>query len=109
MEFKINGGMVINNQTGEVVALDNKVIESLCQEYAQYRVIRDSAIQEMDQIGDIIKAYMGTKTEMTTDSHKITYKEVTKTTVDSTKLKKELPSVYSSYSKTTVCRPLCIR
>lgn len=109
MEFRISEGMVINNQTGEVVALDNKVIESLCQEYAQYRVIRDSAIQEMNQIGDIIKAYMGTKTEMTTDSHKITYKEVTKTTINSTKLKKELPDVYSRYSNTTVSRPLYIR
>lgn len=109
MEFRINEGTVINNQTGEVVALDNKVIESLCQEYAQYRVIRDSAIQEMNQIGDIIKSYMGTKTEMTTDSHKITYKEVTKTTVNSTKLKKELPDVYSRYSNTTVSRPLYIR
>ena len=109
MEFRINEGMVINNLTGEVVALDNKVIESLCQEYALYRVIRDSAIQEMNQIGDFIKAYMGTKTEMTTDSHKITYKEVTKTTVNSTKLKKELPDVYSRYSNTTVSRPLYIR
>ena len=63
----------------------------------------------MNQIGDIIKAYMGTKTEMTTDSHKITYKEVTKTTVNSTKLKKELPDVYSRYSNTTVSRPLYIR
>ena len=109
MDFRINQRMLIHNQTGEVVALDNKVIESLCQEYAQYRVIRDSAIQEMNQIGDIIKAYMGTKTEMTTDSHKITYKEVTKTTVNSTKLKKELPDVYSRYSNTTVSRPLYIR
>lgn len=109
MEFRINEGMVINGQTGEVVTLDNQVIERLCQEYAQYRVIRDSAIEEMNKIGDIIKAYMGTQTEMTTDSHKITYKEVTKTTVNSTKLKKELPDVYSRYSNTTVSRPLYIR
>lgn len=109
MGLTIKDGMVVNKETGEVLEIDSNILEKLCQEYAQYRVIRDSAKTQMEEIAGIIKNHMGNNTEIETSSHKITYKPVSKMTLDSTRLKKELPDVYEKYSMETVTRPFYVR
>lgn len=68
--------------------------------------------EELDKkIGEIeneIKAYMGDTEELRTGTHKITFKGVASTRLDTKSLKKELPEIAERYTISTFYKRLII-
>lgn len=59
-------------------------------------------------IKDEIKAEMGNREHVEVEGFKVNYTIVISTTLDSTKLKKELPNLWSKYSKEGITRRFSI-
>ena len=66
---------------------------------------------EIESIKDELKAHMdATETDtLTGTDYKITYKPVTSTRIDSTKLKKDFPDIYTEYGITTTSRRFMVK
>lgn len=75
--------------------------ETLCNEYRENK----RYIEELTALNDSIKAdiltIMNGAETMTEGAAKATYKTVSSVRLDSTAIKKDLPDVYSTYSKET--------
>ena len=63
---------------------------------------------KISAIEDEIKAFMGDAEELRTGTHKITYKSITGTRLDTKQLKKELPEIVAKYTINTFCKRLVI-
>ena len=78
-----------------------KRFEILCNEYRGNKRM----IEELEAMNDSLKAdilaIMGDAETMTEGASKATNKTVTSSRLDSSAIKKELPDVFSKYSKTT--------
>jgi predicted phage-related endonuclease len=78
-----------------------KRFEILCNEYRENKRM----IEELEAMNDSLKAdilaIMGDAETMTEGASKATNKTVTSSRLDSSAIKKELPDVFSKYSKTT--------
>ena len=64
--------------------------------------------KKADEIKDKMKAEMGNEEHVEVDGFKVNYTIVISTTLDSTKLKKELPDLWKKYSKEGITRRFSI-
>lgn len=71
---------------------------------AQIKVLKARA----DALKDEIKAEMGNEEHVSVDGFTVNYTIVISTTLDSTKLKKELPDLWNKYSKEGITRRFSI-
>ena len=63
---------------------------------------------KISAIEDEIKAFMGDTEELRTGTHKITYKGISGTRLDTKSLKQELPEIVARYTINTFCKRLII-
>lgn len=64
--------------------------------------------KQADKIKDEMKTEMGNEEHMTVDEFKVNYTIVISTTLDSKKLKQELPDLWNKYSKEGITRRFSI-
>ena len=64
--------------------------------------------KKADALKDVMKAEMGNEEHVEVDGFKVNYTIVISTTLDSTKLKKELPDLWNKYSKEGITRRFSI-
>lgn len=77
-------------------------------ELKKYKAKQEELNEKISAIEDEIKAYMGDTEELRTGTHKITYKGVQGTRLDTKNLKKELPEIAARYTIATFCKRLII-
>lgn len=72
-------------------------------EIANYRRIIDSAKKELDALEAEVKAYMTAEglSELIGTEHKAAYKMVSRSSIDTTALKREMPDVAARFTKTS--------
>ena len=81
-------------------------INEIMHELAQYTRIQEETAAIVDGLKDQIKRYMeeiGTNV-LIADEHKATYKTVTSSRIDTSKLKKDAPDIAAAYTVTTESR-----
>lgn len=86
-------------------------LTALVTEYRELTRMQEDLTAELDAIKDKIKQHMtdaGTD-EITGPTWKATYKPITSTRLDSTALKKEIPDIYTRYSKESTIKRLTIK
>ena len=71
---------------------------------AQIKVLQGKA----DAIKDVMKAEMGNEEHVVVDGFKVNYTIVISTTLDSKKLKSELPDLWNKYKKEGITRRFSI-
>lgn len=75
---------------------------------AMYEKESKAVNEKIDMIKQALKMRMGMYTSALCGRWKITWKDQTRTSIDSKRLKAELPDTFKMYSKTTTSRPLKI-
>ena len=83
----------------------NNSITSKVEELMELRKLAEELQNQMDNITDEIKAYMGSEETMMAGSYKVTWKETVSRRVDTTALKKLLGDALDEYTKTIITRP----
>lgn len=81
-------------------------IDSIMAELAQYIRMQEEAAAMVESLKDQLKERMTAAgvESLAGSEHKATYKEVTSSRVDTTRLKKDLPEIAARYTKTTTTR-----
>ena len=81
-------------------------IDSIMKELAEYIRMQEEATAMVESLKDQLKERMtATGVESLAGSeHKATYKAVTSSRIDTTRLKKDLPDIAARYTKTTTAR-----
>lgn len=77
-------------------------------ELKKLKAKQDETNAKISAIEDEIKAFMGDTEELRSGTHKITYKGVNGTRVDTKTMKKELPDIVARYTINTFCKRLII-
>jgi len=75
-----------------------------CKELKELQRLIEEAQAEADTIRDQIKDHMGESEFLTVGEHRITWKPVTSSRLDTTALKKALPDVAARFTKETTVR-----
>ena len=83
--------------------MENKRINEIMAELAQYNRIADETAAIIDGLKDEIKAYMKANNldTLNGDEHKATYKAVESSRLDTKALKNELPDIAARYTTTS--------
>ena len=78
-------------------------INEIMSELAQYNRLADEIAATVDGLKDQIKKYMEENQleTLTGSEHKVTYKTVTSSRIDTAALKRNAPDIASQYTKTT--------
>ena len=81
-------------------------IDSIMKELAEYIRMQEEAAAMVESLKDQLKERMAAAgvDSLTGSEHKATYKAVTSSRVDTTRLKKDLPEIAARYTKTTTAR-----
>ena len=81
-------------------------IDSIMKELAEYIRMQEEAAAMVESLKDQLKAQMQAAgvESLAGSEHKATYKAVTSSRVDTTRLKKDLPEIAARYTKTTTAR-----
>ncbi|MBQ3589923.1 MAG: hypothetical protein II980_05675 [Clostridia bacterium] len=77
-------------------------------ELKRLKAKQDELSDKISSIEAEIKAYMGDNEELRTGTHKITYKGVESSRVDTKAMKKELPEIVARYTVSTFYKRLII-
>lgn len=77
-------------------------------ELKKYKAKQAELNEKISAIEDEIKSFMGDNEELRTGTHKITYKGIEGTRVDTKAMKKELPDIVARYTIATFCKRLII-
>lgn len=85
-------------------------LDSKIKELRELRRMADEIAAEIETIQDTIKNEMLARSvdELAGTDWRATWKNVTTTRLDSTKLKKAAPQLFDLYSKTTTTRRFCV-
>ena len=83
----------------------NNNITSKVEELMELRKLAEELQNQMENITDEIKAYMGSEETMMAGSYKVTWKETVSRRVDTIALKKILGDALDEYTKTIITRP----
>ena len=83
-------------------------MESKVKELQELVRMQEELEAEIEAAKDEIKAAMGSEEVMQAGSYRVTYKAVTSTRIDTAKLRKELPEVWTEYGKTSTTRRFAI-
>lgn len=78
-------------------------INAIMTELAQYKRLQEDATAMIESLTDILKQYMNENQleTLTGNEHKVTYKTVTSSRIDTAALKMALPDIAAQYTKTT--------
>ena len=78
-------------------------INAIMAELAQYNRLADEISATIDGLKDTIKKYMEDNQleTLTGSEHKVTYKTVTSSRIDTAALKRNAPDIATQYTKTT--------
>lgn len=68
----------------------------------------EEAQAEAEKLRDRIKAFMGSREELTAGDYRISWKTVTSARIDTAALKKELPDVAALFTRETVSRRFAV-
>lgn len=81
-------------------------IDSIMKELAEYIRMQEEAAAMVESLKDQLKERMAAAgvDSLAGAEHKATYKAVTSSRVDTTRLKKDLPEIAARYTKTTTAR-----
>ena len=81
-------------------------IDSIMRELAEYIRMQEEAAAMVESLKDQLKERMTAAgvESLAGSEHKVTYKAVTSSRVDTTRLKKDLPEIAARYTKTTTAR-----
>lgn len=81
-------------------------IDSIMKELSEYIRMQEEAAAMVESLKDQLKERMTAAgvESLTGSEHKATYKAVTSSRVDTTRLKKDLPEIAARYTKTTTAR-----
>ena len=81
-------------------------IDSIMKELAEYIRMQEEAAAMVESLKDQLKDRMAAAgvESLAGSEHKATYKAVTSSRVDTTRLKKDLPEIAARYTKTTTAR-----
>ena len=81
-------------------------IDAIMAELAQYIRMQEEAAAMVESLKDQLKERMAAAgvDSLAGSEHKATYKAVTSSRVDTTRLKKDLPEIAARYTKTTTAR-----
>ena len=81
-------------------------IDSIMKELAEYIRMQEEAAAMVESLKDQLKERMTAAgvDSLAGSEHKATYKAVTSSRVDTTRLKKDLPEIAARYTKTTTTR-----
>lgn len=81
-------------------------LDSLMREIAEYTRIAEEVAATVDSLKDILKKHMEENglDSITGGEHKVSYKAVTSSRIDTTALKRDLPEIAAKYTKTTETR-----
>jgi predicted phage-related endonuclease len=84
----------------------NMNIDSIMKELAEYIRMQEEAAAMVESLKDQLKERMTAAgvESLAGSEHKATYKAVTSSRVDTTRLKKDLPEIAARYTKTTTAR-----
>lgn len=83
-------------------------LESKLRELHQLQALIDEASAEAETIKDTIKAHMGEDEELRAGEYKVTWKHVSRSSIDSTALKKTYPDIAAQFTRTTTSRRFCL-
>ena len=81
-------------------------IDSIMKELAEYIRMQEEAAAMVESLKDQLKERMTAAgvESLAGSEHKATYKAVTSSRIDTTRLKKDLPDIAARYTKTTTAR-----
>lgn len=81
-------------------------LDTIMAELAQYIRMQEEAAAMVESLKDQLKERMAAAgvESLAGSEHKATYKAVTSSRVDTTRLKKDLPEIAARYTKTTTAR-----
>ena len=78
-------------------------INAIMTDLAQYKRLQEDAAAMVESLTDTLKQYMADNRleTLTGTEHKVTYKTVTSSRIDTTALKRNFPEIAEKYTKTT--------
>ena len=81
-------------------------IDSIMKELAEYIRMQEAAAAMVESLKDQLKERMTAAgvDSLAGSEHKATYKAITSSRIDTTRLKKDLPEIAARYTKTTTAR-----
>lgn len=81
-------------------------INAIMAELAQYNRMAEEIAATVDSLKDILKKYMDENglDSIAGNEHKASYKAVTSSRIDTTALKRDMPDIAATYTKTTVTK-----
>ena len=83
-------------------------LEAKCRELRQLQNLIAEAEQEMESIKDAIKAHMGDTEELYAGEYMVTWRPVKSSRLDTAALRKAMPDVAQTFTKTTTTRRFCV-
>lgn len=83
-------------------------IEAKCRELRELLSLIDEAQAEADAIRDVLKAAMGTETELRAGEYRLTWKPVKSVKLDVRALRAALPDVAARFSRESTTRRFCV-
>lgn len=86
------------------IAMDN--LNGLMREIAEYSRMAEEIGATLDSLKDSLKKYMDENglDSIAGNEHKASYKAVTSSRIDTTALKRDMPEIAATYTKTTVTK-----
>lgn len=86
------------------IATDN--LNALMKEIAEYTRMAEEVAATLDSLKDILKKHMEENglDSIAGSEHKASYKAVTCSRIDTTALKRDMPDIAATYTKTTVTK-----
>ena len=81
-------------------------LDAIMQELAQYTRMAEEIAATVDSLKDILKKHMEKNglDSIAGSEHKASYKAVTSSRIDTTALKRDMPDIAATYTKTTVTK-----
>lgn len=81
-------------------------LDSLMREIAEYTRMAEEVAATLDSLKDTLKKHMEENglDSIAGSEHKVSYKAVTSSRIDTTALKRDMPDIAATYTKTTVTK-----
>lgn len=83
-------------------------LEMKIRELRQLQSLMEEAEAEAEAIKDQLKAHMGDAEELRAGEYRVTWKAVKSSRIDTSALKKALPDVAASFTRSTTTRRFCV-
>lgn len=91
------------------MCIASKNIVAKVQELMELRRMSEELQREIDALQEEVKNFMGEEESMIAGAFKVSYKSVTSSRLDSTALKRELPSIAALYTRQSTTRRFTVQ